>query len=76
MRNWLDLEINLFYLYNCKREHKTTDQILKYILDNFNNEKVREKDIITTENLVKASRKLYKVDEELMITNWIHKIDP
>ena len=46
MRNWLDLEINLFYLYNCKREHKTTDQILKYILDNFNNEKVREKKLL------------------------------
>ena len=35
-----------------------------------------EKRNYTTENLVKVSRKLYKVDEEVMITNWIHKVDP
>ena len=38
----LDLEMNLFnflHYYNCKREHTTTGQISKYVLDNFNNEK-------------------------------------
>ena len=46
-----DLEINLFnftHFYNCKREHTTTGQITKYVLDNFNNEKIREIVIIIT----------------------------
>ena len=37
--NW-DLEMNLFYFlhyYNFKRDHITTGQIPKYVLDNFNN---------------------------------------
>ena len=55
-----DLEMNLFsflYYYNCKREHKTTWQISKYVLDNFNNEKIREKVMITSE---KSSKKIRK----------------
>ena len=74
-----DLEINLFYFlhfYNCKREHATTCKFSKGVLDNFNYEKVREKVIITTENLDKSIRKnLYKVEEVVMIKNRIHKID-
>ena len=49
--NW-DLEMNLFkflHYYNCKRDHTTTGQIPKYVLDNFNNEKIREIVMITTE---------------------------
>ena len=44
-----DLEINLLHFLNfknCKRKHTTTGLILKYVLDNFKNEKVREKVII------------------------------
>ena len=38
-----DLEMNLinfFHYYNCKREHTTTGQISKYVLDNSNNKKI------------------------------------
>ena len=41
-----DLEIkfiSIFHFYYCKREHSTTGQIPKYVLDNFSNEKVSEK---------------------------------
>ena len=44
-----DAEINLLHFLNfknCKRKHTTTGLILKYVLDNFKNEKVREKVII------------------------------
>ena len=46
-----DSEINFYFLhfYNYKREHTTNDQILKSVLDNFNNERL-ERVIITTEN--------------------------
>ena len=47
-----DLEMNLFnflHYYNCKRDHTATEQIPKYGLDNFNNEKLREIIMITTE---------------------------
>ena len=75
-----DLEMNLFnflHYYNCKREHTTTGQIPKYVLDNFNNEKIREIVMITTEKSRKKhlENSQYKVDEEVMITNWIQKID-
>ena len=56
-----DLEMNLFnflHYYNCKRDHTTTGKIPKYVLDNFNNEKIREIVMITTENSrKKTSRK-------------------
>ena len=63
-----DLEMNLFnflHYYNCKREHKTTGKIRKYVLDNFNNEKIREIVMITTEkiqekNLENSNIKLIK----------------
>ena len=65
---------NFLHFNNCKREHTTTGQIPKYVLDNFKNEKIREI-IITTENLEKKHLKnnQYKVYEEVMITNWIKK---
>ena len=47
-----DLELNLFHFlhfYNCKRVHTTTGQIPRYVLDNFNDAKVRELVIIQTE---------------------------
>ena len=47
-----NLEMNLFnflHFYNCKRKHTKTGQIPKYVLDNFNNEKIREIVMITTE---------------------------
>ena len=72
-----DLEMNLFNFlnfYNCKREH-TTGWILKYVLDNFNNGKVREELIIKTERF-RNIKNLYKTEEIIMITNWTHKIDP
>ena len=34
--------IKFLHFNNCKREHTTTGQIPNYVLDNFNNEKVRE----------------------------------
>ena len=46
-----DLEMNLLHFlhfYDCKREHTSTGQILKRVLDNFNNEKIREIIMITT----------------------------
>ena len=66
--------MNLFYFlhyYNCKREHTTTGKIPKYVLDNFNNEKIREIVLITIEKHLENSQ--YKVDEDVMITNWIQK---
>ena len=56
-----DLEINLFnvaHFYNCKRENTTAGQIPKYVLDNFNNAKIREIVIITIENLDKNIKKI------------------
>ena len=56
-----DLDMNLFnflHFYNYKREHTTTGQILKYVLDYFNNEKIREIVMITTEK----SRKKHLVN--------------
>ena len=41
-------------------------------LDNCDNERVSKKVIITSE---KYRKNLYKVEEVVMITNWIHKID-
>ena len=70
-----DLEMNLFkflHFYNCKKEHTKTGQIPKYVLDNFNNEKIREIVMITTENLENSQ---YKIDEKGMITNLIKNID-
>ena len=65
-----DLEINLFnflHYYYCKREHTTTWQIPKHVLDRFYNEKIREIVMITTEKSIKkniqkiASIKLMKM---------------
>ena len=68
---------NFLHYYNCKREHTTTGKIPKYVLDNFNNEKLREIVMITSEKSRKKhlENSQYKVDEEVMITNWIQKID-
>ena len=78
--NW-DLELNLFHFlhfYNWKRKHTTTQQIPKHVLDNFNNEKIREIVMIATEKSRKEhlENSLYKEDDEVMITNWIQKINP
>ena len=77
--NW-DLELNLFHFlhfYNWKRKHTTTQQIPKHVLDNFNNEKIREIVMIATEKSRKEhlENSLYKEDDEVMITNWIQKIN-
>ena len=40
---------NFLHYYNCKIAHTTTGQIPKYVLDNFNNENIREIVMITTE---------------------------
>ena len=63
---------HFYYFYNCKKEHTTAGKISKYACNNFHITKVREKVIITTENLKK---KLYKIEEVVMIENWIHKIN-
>ena len=57
-----DLELNLFnflHFYNCKRVHTTTGQISRYVLDNFNDAKVRELVIIETEKSFKKLRVLF-----------------
>ena len=70
-----DLEMNFLHFFYCLREHTTTSKISKYVLDNFNNKKVREKVIITTQKSSKKRIKyLYRVEEIVMITNWINKI--
>ena len=51
---------NFLHFFNCKREHTTTYQILKYILDSFNNEKVWEKNNnYYRKNQVKHKKKYY-----------------
>ena len=76
-----DLELNLIHFlhfYNCKRVHTTTGQIPWYVLDNFNDAKVRKLVIIQTEKSRKkhSENSLYKINNEILLKNWINKINP
>ena len=78
-----DLKLNLFHFlhfYNCKRAHTTTGQITRYVLDNYNDAKVRELAIIQTEKSREKKKhlenSLYNIKDEILLTNWINKINP
>ena len=59
----------------CTHNNRTD---LRYELDNFNDTKVRKLVIIQTEKSRKKhlENSLYKINDEILRTNWINKINP
>ena len=74
------LEVNLhqfLHYYNWKRQHTTIWQIPKYVIDNFNDQNIREIVCLATERSRKKHLEYswYKVDKKVLITNKNNKIN-
>ena len=65
------------HFYNCFRKNITTEEISKYVMDNYNDKILKEKVVIANEKSRKRhlERNEYKESDVVLLTNWISKIN-